>query len=199
MRAQAGTLSGYRFSICGHFADNESVWQSHLSHLRDRPVHCLEIGCLEGESTIWIVAELLSHPDARLVCVDPWPDPEIEARFDFNVRQTGRPDRIVKIKGFSQEALPAITNRFEFAYIDGSHEARDLMSDAVHTWRLLAPSGILIFDDYEWHGTTVRLPPRVGIDAFLFLWASEIEALHRGWQVIVRKIVERASVVRPVS
>lgn len=132
-RSQAHTLSNYRFSIDGHFADNEPVWRSHLSHLRDRPVRCLEIGCLEGESTTWILDELLTHSDAHLTCVDPWPDPEVEARFDFNVRQTGRLDRIVKLKGLSQEVLPSITDRFEFAYIDGSHEARDVMTDAVQT------------------------------------------------------------------
>lgn len=180
-------MTNYRFSIDGHFADNEPVWRRHLSHLRDRPVRGLEIGCFEGESTTWILDELLTHSDASLACVDPWPDAEVEARFDFNVGLTGRLDRVVKVKGLSQDVLPSMTDRFEFAYIDGSHEARDVMSDAVQTWRLLAPDGIIVFDDYEWHGTTVRLRPRVAIDAFLSLWAPDIEVLHRGWQVVVRK------------
>lgn len=191
MRPQVHTVPNYRFSEAGHFEDNEPLWRRHLAHLRDRPVRGLEIGCLEGESTTWMLEELLTHHDAHLTCVDPWPDPDVEARFDFNVRQTGRPDRVVKVKGLSQEVLPTMTDRFEFAYIDGSHEARNVMTDAVQTWRLLVPGGIIVFDDYEWRGTTVRLPPGVAIDAFLSLWAPEIEVLYRGWQVIVRKIVER--------
>ena len=31
-------------------------------------------------------------------------------------------------------------------YIDGSHAARDVISDAVLAWALLRPGGVLIFD-----------------------------------------------------
>lgn len=178
----------FRFSRPGDFTDNEPVWRRHLSHLRGRPVRGLEIGCFEGESTVWILEELLTHEAARLVCVDPWPDAAVEARFDLNVRQTARHARIAKRKGRSQDLLPTITGPFDFAYIDGSHEACDVMTDAVHAWRLLAPSGIIVFDDYQWRSNTVRLPPCVAIDAFLSMWGPGLELLHRGWQILVRKV-----------
>ena len=42
----------------------------------------------EGRSAVWIVQNLLSHPDATLTCVDPWPSTDAERRFDANVSIT---------------------------------------------------------------------------------------------------------------
>ena len=39
-------------------------------------------------------------------------------------------------------------NNFDLIYIDASHYAPDVLSDAVLAFKLLKPGGILIFDDY---------------------------------------------------
>jgi hypothetical protein len=46
----------------------------------------------------------------------------------------------------------------------------------------------VIFDDYGWHGPTVRVRPGVAIDMFLELWSHELEVLHVNWQVIVKRL-----------
>ena len=45
---------------------------------------------------------------------------------------------------------------FDIIYIDGSHAVNDVLEDAVLSFRLLKPEGILIFDDYRWVGALVR-------------------------------------------
>ncbi len=45
---------------------------------------------------------------------------------------------------------------FDVVYVDASHMAGDVLSDAVLAWKLLAPGGIMIFDDYAW--SSLRYP-----------------------------------------
>ena len=39
---------------------------------------------------------------------------------------------------------------FDFIYIDGSHIAKDVLTDACMAWPLLMPKGLMVFDDYMW-------------------------------------------------
>jgi hypothetical protein len=73
-------------------------------------------------------------------------------------------------------------------YIDGSHQAVDVLSDAVLSFPLLAIGGYMVFDDYEWRS---RAPsharPQIAIDAFLAVYSEELEMIHRGYQIIVAR------------
>ena len=42
---------------------------------------------------------------------------------------------------------PVTCQKYDIIYIDGSHEARDVLEDAVLAYRLLKIGGLLIFDD----------------------------------------------------
>ena len=53
--------------------------------------------------------------------------------------------------GTSENKLIELINKGVLAdliYIDGSHLAKDVLSDAILSWKLLKPSGVMIFDDY---------------------------------------------------
>ena len=45
---------------------------------------------------------------------------------------------------------------YDIIYIDGSHATSDVLEDAVLSYRLLKPGGLLIFDDYHWAGRSIR-------------------------------------------
>ena len=54
--------------------------------------------------------------------------------------------------------------------------------------------GLVIFDDYEWTGRgqdegllPVELRPHLSIDAFVTAYRHELELVHKGYQVILRK------------
>lgn len=91
------------------------------------------------------------------------------------------------IKGKSFETLTAwysVKNnsnssaQFDFIYIDASHDADSVLSDAVLVWPLLKYNGIIIFDDYAWRRYTEPYNnPYVGIDGFVAAYKSEIEIL----------------------
>jgi predicted O-methyltransferase YrrM len=85
---------------------------------------------------------------------------------------------------FKPEYLPM----YDFIYIDGSHVAKDVLTDACMAWPLLKPKGLVVFDDYMWGDPRDILHrPKPAIDAFCNLFAEEAEIVHVGYQLVVRK------------
>lgn len=185
------------------------TWRRHLRCMQGKPhLRMLEIGSWEGRSTCWFLRNILSHPTARVTCVDTFAGapielahhkhlrdatPTIEAFFDHNVRFLGARRRVRKMKGRSREILRLLPLRhFDLVYIDGSHLATDVLLDAALSWDLLKVGGIMIFDDYRWKCAGNRrnplLTPRPAIDAFRSLFVDSLRVLSTGTQVIVRKV-----------
>jgi len=183
---------------------NFSNWAQHLAGLRDHDAAVLEIGSWEGRSAIFFLEYL---PRCRITCVDTFEGgaehaslgdaiSAVEARFDSNLAPYG--ERVRKLKSRSLPALDRLAQdnkTFDLIYIDGSHARDDVLIDSVLAWRLLAPSGICIWDDYTW-GLRDRPPaerPQHAIDAFLDLHLAELQIVHAADQIIVEKRPSTAS------
>ena len=180
------------------FSDRIPAFERRLSHFKGRPVQCIEIGVAEGRCTKWLVENILTHSDARIRCVDPWElKPFAEPSFDEKI---GRHRQVIKVKRRSSAALKLLPlASFDFIYIDGNHEARYVLEDAVLSFPLLKPGGILAFDDYTHERlyqdqtpdpivpTDDLLPPRPAIDAFLQMWEHCLDLLAVDCQVWVAK------------
>lgn len=180
---------GYVFTQ--HYAaQHAQSWLEYLSHLRDTPnVRFLEVGSLDGGSAIWFLENILTHPTATITCIDPFLRAGSEARFDHNVRVSGCGSKLIKVKGRSESVMPTLEQGgYDVIYIDGNHNAINVLMDAVAGWRVLRDGGIMIFDDYRWRPDlppTAR--PPMAIDLFLGLLNPGLTLLHKGDQVIVRK------------
>lgn len=180
------------------------LWQKHLKKYAGFPgLQILEIGCFEGMATCWLLDEVLTANDARITCIDIFEgvldfqinNPEkhrlIERNFDINIARNGAGYKVNKIVGYSQEVMRSLPlNSYHIVYIDGSHKASDVLEDAVISWRLVKPGGLIIFDDYnfvfadhpEWN-------TRLAIDAFMKLFADQIKVIEIGdRQVFLEKI-----------
>ncbi len=197
--AIAGWYDGKDFS-CDWTTTRIPLWIEVFEALRDKPARVLEIGSWEGRSALFFLNYL---PECRLVCIDTFGGniehhrddyfaalvPGIEARFDNNVAAFG--DRVEKLKGPSGSVLPQLGvkgRQFDIAYVDGSHFATDVYSDAVLTWSLMAPGGIVIFDDYAWDlmdDDSER--PKSGVDAFLATIDGQYRVIHRDYQLLIAK------------
>ena len=145
---------------------------------------------------------LLIGENSRLICIDPFTDyPGQEANFDHNVRAAGCAERIVKIRGRSQQLLPYLAaGSYDFIYVDGSHEVLDVLQDAAMCWRLVRPGGLLVFDDYE-HSlfpNSFGMSAGPAIDTFLGLVKGQYELIFQDWQVAVRKN-RRSHGIRPLG
>ena len=183
-------------------------WQdSWLSALRPRAgepgLRYLEVGVFEGQALVWMFENVLTDPTSAAVAIDLFAHEGLEERFRENLRRAGIEGRVQVEVGLSNERLRALGGEpFDVVYIDASHLAADVMRDAVLAWDLLAPGGVMIFDDYGYTPTFPdELRPGPAIDAFITAFRDELEIVHRGWQVIVRREADpcpgNASVLGP--
>src|SRR5262249_20672244 len=144
-------------------------------------VCAIEIGCFEGLSTRWFLENILTGKNSHIHIIDTFEgNPEHEdidtthlfEKFTENV-VVDFPKKVFVHIGKSQDLMLNFRNsQIDFVYIDGSHNARDVLIDAIDSWQAIKDGGLLIFDDYEW---PIDLPetekPRLAIDAFLEVFA----------------------------
>ena len=68
-------------------------------------------------------------------------------------------------------------------------QLQNVLDDAVLAFKLLKQGGIMIFDDYEWNvHQDILMMPKLAIDAFLAIYQRQYELLHKGYQVIIKKL-----------
>ncbi len=171
-----------------------------LEPYKGRPgVNYLEVGLYEGRSALWMLENILTHPSAHLTGIDVFEGP-LKDRCLENLRRSGAGDKVTTIIEPSQVVLRRLPlESFDIIYIDGSHAVADVLEDAVLSFRLLKPGGILIFDDYRWVGAlgagagTKDKPsdfPKFAIDRFVQCFDKDLEVIHHteaSNQLILRK------------
>ena len=157
----------------------------------------LEIGCFAGRATIWLLDNILTHPSSSIYCVDPggpvkWLNDASPSSYETFMRNVSRYGERVRLYRTTSEGFiasnPFPNNFIDFVYVDGSHDAADVLCDAVGVWPFLKSGGIMVFDDYLWAvppSETER--PKLGIDAFLLGMTGRYDLLVSKEQVAVRK------------
>lgn len=182
------------------------TFDSLLEEFKGKPnIHGLEIGSFEGRSASWLLENVLTHESSRLTCVEPFIGSQ-----EYNERELNVSMREVKknffanmerykgkwnvIQEISQTALRRkdMIEKFDFIYVDGSHEACDALEDIVLAYRAVKRGGLLIFDDYMWNYNKYpdHMTPRIAIDAFLGCFKGKITCLHMGWKTVVVKRIK---------
>lgn len=171
------------------FTNNIPLWEKQLLHLKGKPLTFLEIGTFEGRSALWLLENVLTHKDSRLYCVDKWSGAAgsvVYKRFLKNIAPYK--DKVVVLKGLSSAMLRGIKKEmFDFVYIDASKHSQNVMEEAVLSFPLIKPGGLIVFDDYTHNKEHDYNCPRPGIDAFLNVYSSDLKVLITRWQVIAQK------------
>lgn len=180
-----------------------SSWKQLIPPLNPRRI--LEIGSFEGAASCWLIDELASKNETlELHCVDTWSGgiehqaggaapadmDAVQARFNSNVRELVDAKRsqgmrltVAAHKGPSSLVLPqllaqGLAGSFDFIYVDGSHQAPDVLTDAVLSFQLLRVGGLLGFDDYIWREDITNCDllrcPKPAIDSFSNLFCRKL-------------------------
>jgi predicted O-methyltransferase YrrM len=185
------------------FTTKIPVWEKSLAPFKGKPgVKYLEVGLYEGRSALWMLENVLTDPTSHLTGIDIF-DGELKDRFFDNLRRCGAEGRATVLIGFSQVEMRRLPlESFDIIYIDGSHATADVLEDAVLSYRLLRPGGVLIFDDYVWSGALYTGPltrdetsdfPKAAIDRFVQCFEGRMSVLHNGSQLIVKKSDDKKS------
>lgn len=175
------------------FSSNRPLWETALARYRGKPnIRYLEVGLFEGRSALWMLENILTDPTAHLTGIDLFHDPyylggkrgrTYKDVFYSNLALSGSERKARIIEGFSQEELRKLPlASFDLIYIDGSHNSRDVLEDAVLSWRLLKDGGLMILDDYKPITSVKR-----AVDTFFAFFADDFQPIHIGAQVILQK------------
>lgn len=144
------------------------VWQG-------KPIQYLELGVFEGESMVWMLQYVLTHPNSCAVGIDPWLttvklDGDKMGSVMFRAFHNTEPyrDKCQLIRGNSSEVLRMMVAErgyrrrgeptgyagigigvVDVCLVDGCHHSLGVLDDARLASRLLKPGGWMIFDDTE--------------------------------------------------
>lgn len=182
-----------------YFSHNIPHLTAMLSRIPEKK-RFLEIGSFEGRSTCWFLEQM--DDDGSITCIDTWKGSEehvnldlsdLLKRFGDNWSEVIRPEQIVRAiqkTSFDGLAMLAVAEQqFDFIYIDGSHQAPDVMTDACMAFPLLKKGGVMVFDDYLWGKELgVLHNPKIAVDAFTTIFAERCNIVGIGYQVAVQKI-----------
>lgn len=186
------------------FASARENFEIVLSQLQ--PTKILEIGSFEGESLCYLIERLAKDSDLEIHCVDTWEGGvehksggfaqsnmnSVESRFKRNtqlaIKSAPKKVSLITHKCFSDVALSQLISHdkkcyFDYIYIDGSHQAPDVLFDAVGSFKLLRIGGIMAFDDYLWaeklpYGIDPLRCPKPAIDAFVNINIRKLKVLN---------------------
>ena len=159
------------------------------------PKKILEIGSYEGAAACYLIDKLGQNNFLEVHCIDTWAESDdiskddahvIEKAFDYNIQlaisKTQNKSKYFKYKSQSHLVLSKMmiegNGDFDLIYIDASHYAVDVLTDAVLSFKLLKAGGIMIFDDYLWAGDeNIVYYPKIAIDSFTNIFAKHIKLI----------------------
>ena len=186
-------MDNYEFSNQWFETSAKKIWSQILK--QSKPNKILEIGSYEGASTCYLIEQLsLFHDSLEIHSIDTWDGgvehkemninmKVIEERFKTNtslaIKKSSKKIELIIHKAKSINALSKLvtnnkSNYFDFIYIDGSHMASDVLSDAILSFELLKINGIMGFDDYLWklpNSNNLLTNPKIAIDSFTNIFA----------------------------
>lgn len=166
-----------------------------LTDFVNKPISALQIGAFTGDASLWMMQNVLIHPDARLTDVDTWEGSDevahkplnwqsVEQIYDAKVREFLDSGQLIKQKGTSDHFFSWSDEKFDFIYVDGDHTAAAVLKDGVNAVKALKPGGILAFDDYMWRSQKgPTYDPYPSVDAIMNAFKPDFEVLEIGLQV----------------
>ena len=107
----------------------------------------------------------------------------------FDTKTMRQVIKLRKMKSDSALALAQLlaeggADTFDLAYIDASHQAPDVLADAILAFKLTRIGGVIVFDDYLWRmagpgGNDALNQPKAGIDAFVNTYFKKLSVVTR--------------------
>lgn len=167
-----------------------------------QPIKVLQIGAYTGDATEWLFQNILTHPESSLIDVDPWTGSDEPAHLALDWKSVEdvymsrhshliEAGRLTVFKGTSDEFFNSTEGKqeFHFIYVDGNHEAAQVLKDGINSVHRVGIGGIVAFDDYLWTlGKGLWADPKAAIDAISICYSNKFQLIDRGTQVWLKRV-----------
>ena len=136
-----------------------------LPKWKDKKLIYLELGVFEGMSMVWMMQNILTHPESYAVGIDPWLITRkllgnvMEQVMERAFHNTKCFPNCKLIRGSSVEVLNRMRgkkgfegikkNTVDLCMIDGDHNSLGVLSDCYACYNLIKTGGWMLFDDVE--------------------------------------------------
>jgi SAM-dependent methyltransferase len=159
--------------------------------IENHPKRILEIGTRTGLSMCQLLSAYMDTTSIeRIVSCDLFNDGFISPELvKLNLRHLYVPDSTIdKIEfmvGDSKQTVPTIQGQFDYILVDGSHDKADAIIDLENVYKLIAPGGVIVFDDITpdrmdlldvWHDFRSRHENE-------FTWNEDLNGKGLGWAI----------------
>ena len=177
------------------FLNNFDIFNFFLPTDKNKKFDYLEVGCFEGLSSFFVLSE---YPQVNAYLLDIWDLPNsnskslsnnfilIEKNFDKNLSSfifnKIKDDSVIAMRKLLKQNI-----KFDFIYIDGSHNGEDILSDAIEAFKILKNKGIIFFDDFLQHDSNRDIQSYEGIEKFLSLYSNNLNIEYFQNNLVVRK------------
>ena len=177
------------------FLNNFHIFNFFLPIDKNKKFDYLEVGCFEGLSSFFVLSE---YPQVNAYLLDIWDLPNsnskslskdfnfIEKNFDKNLSNYNfnkiKDDSVIAMRKLLKQNI-----KFDFIYIDGSHNGEDILSDAIEAFKILKTKGIIFFDDFLQHDSNRDIQSYVGIEKFLSLHTNNLNIEYFQNNLVIRK------------
>lgn len=166
----------------------EQVFEEMLAGYRGRKAQFLEIGSFEGASALWVLANVLTHSESSLTCVDNNRLHRGKSLIQ-NLQTSGHGSKVKVLWADSRDLRKHVTDDcYDFVYVDGCHEAPVVLHDVINAYLICKSGGLVACDDYTYARLENGTRPMEAIDAFLAIFERRVEIVHRGKQLWFRKV-----------
>ena len=166
------------------------------------PKVTIELGVFEGETTFNIANLLVSrNPKYKHYAIDPFTASEnlkqdvvdkAKKQFISNMLEFPQVELIEKSSFDGLLELHQRGIKADFIYVDGSHFAKDVLSDAVFGFELLNLGGVMLFDDaVSWrYGEHIQDSPKIAVDSFIQCNWNRLQVLEMpgGYQTAIKRL-----------
>jgi predicted O-methyltransferase YrrM len=105
-----------------------------------------ELGKVEAQRLVTIDAVDVNHPDPNISFWRKTGTPLSPTEF---IKEIGCGDMVEFVTSDSVEFLKSCEETFDFIFVDGSHDARDVYQELSEVFRLVKPGGIIALHDYN--------------------------------------------------
>jgi predicted O-methyltransferase YrrM len=152
----------HHFKFSEHWFTNSrmATYSLYMRHFIDKPIRMLQIGVFEGQDLVWMLQHILTHPDSRVVAIDPWLKKGINAKENAIHNLRAWKNRIEFIEAKSQDVMDGHLGLFDLIVIDGDHSPEAVEVDATNSLLHAKPGAWILFDDIEHRANSPRIRQR---------------------------------------